>query len=83
MTVYADKGEWITCEAEHPIVQLAETVYWGHPQELDRQLENWQVPAPDKGAPFSAIFCHCGAQYTRLGRSAGIFHFEDGWRGDE
>jgi hypothetical protein len=76
-TIYACKGETVTCEHGHKICEFMVDVYLGDIQDVKNQLGNWRQTEPVPGTiplPRCAI---CGARFIL---SSGIFHFSKGWR---
>jgi len=74
MTIFAQAGEWITCEnmmGEHRIARTARTIQQGE-RFSESLLTDWQQPSG------SHQCARCGKAWWRSG---GGIHFENGsWR---
>lgn len=76
MSVYAFKGERITCENGHHICTVAHTINKGQAQR-DDDFEDWQQPEPAMDT-----FPKCDKCGGKFFAGSGIFHFVGGWRYD-
>lgn len=80
--IYAEKGDIVTCENDHPVCVFTETVNWDGEMDLVKHLEYCEGQVmPEIGTPIDQVKCHCGARYIHNSRQ-GVFHFKDGWRMD-
>lgn len=77
MTLYAQAGELITCEAGHVVCVVARNLLRGqHYRPGD--FGGWRQPEPTIGTSQADVRCWvCGADWWR---DAYAFHFEEGWR---
>jgi hypothetical protein len=73
--VYADRGEWITCENGHRIARFVKSVKSGQLFDL-YAISEWQQHEPAIGE-FPIPRCEkCGAEWC----AGSQYHFLNGWR---
>lgn len=75
LMIYAEKGETVTCTNGHPICDFAETVPYGRPMNLPKELTNWRQEPPVVGE-LDVRCAQCGAPFYDFGR----FHIGQSWR---
>ena len=80
--IYAEEGQWITCENGHPIARYCRTVKFGDAFLPDQHLIDWQQPMPETGVDLPLTCRQCGAPWAK--QISGVkcaHHFEgEGWR---
>lgn len=84
MTIYARKGEHVTCENGHHICTVAHDLIVGAtPKTGGVDFIDWTQPEPVAGTMAKDCACAvCGALWLGGpdGNIATVLHFEDGWR---
>ena len=87
--LYAKKGDIVTCENEHPVLEIQVDIFKGETENPETQFEFFEDQIePMIGTEYFQCLCHCGKMYirqalTRCGNfSANTpeLHFKDGWR---
>lgn len=77
MSLYAEKGEHITCENGHVICTVAHDIAYGQIQDPPNDFEDWKQEEPKRGSASTVIRCEiCGAPWFA---GNGIYHIEDRW----
>lgn len=84
-TLWASKGEAVTCINGHAVCEIAHNLYAGDKRSA-ADFCNWRQPEPEKSKSVAEIRCvECRGVWVRGNLDAGYqFHFgtnpKEGWR---
>lgn len=78
MTVFAKKGEPVTCENGHIICTFSRNVAVAD-DFIPTHLYTWTQPEPQRGDS-GPVCAQCGALFWHGAGGGQHFHFADGWR---